>query len=71
MADKYVMMAPQITNVINGQNVTTLGVPQPELMPLADASVAAFQAPSGAAPTQAEFNALLTKLINAGLMAPS
>lgn len=32
---------------------------------------AAFQANSAAAPTQAEFNALLTKLKTAGIMASS
>ncbi|MCK1742186.1 hypothetical protein IVA80_15280 [Bradyrhizobium sp. 139] len=32
---------------------------------------AAFQAQAGAAPTQAQFNALLTALINAGLMKAS
>lgn len=72
MATKYALLAPEITNVINGQNVKTVGLAQMEVLPLGDASVAAFQAPAaGANPTKAEFDALVSKLIAAGLMAAS
>ena len=72
-----------VTNVVNGSNVTTTGPAQDQKVSdlLAGAAAtttqagavkqAAFQANSAAAPTQAEFNALLAKLIAAGIMAAS
>lgn len=78
-----IVVKQAVTNVVNGQNVTTSGVAQDqklsEVMAGATATTtqagavkqAAFQANSAAAPTQAEFNALLAKLIAAGIMAAS
>lgn len=74
---------PLVTNVVNGSNVTTSGVAQDQKLSEVFAGAtatttqagavkqAAFQANSAAAPTQAEFNALLAKLIAAGIMAAS
>lgn len=57
-----------LNNATPGMKKAKLG----DILQAHEGRVAAFQAAAaGANPTKAEFDALVTKLINAGLMAPS
>lgn len=74
MARKFILVQTELTNVIDGENVTTLGVPVLTESAVAAASQMPYQAPAAAADVaalKAQFDALLGKLVTAGLMAAS